>query len=211
MSNARRFWNWFLRGAASAPAKPAQRDATSISSKAGLPSTFETVTPLVPQVALEVAVDEFNRRAASDELGKSQPVLTVDEITTVIRSAGRHQLPLYEHQRRQLQAIAETQLLPADAQLKFTTSWFAPSGYHCEVWWIDLVLSGPAQSAESHHGESPASDSHAPSTCSLRIRDHRLRSWHDTSVTVPTEILRLQADHRWFPAAPPRPEVPAHS
>ncbi len=139
-------------------------------------------------------------RASQDELGKVQPLLTVDEVTTAIRSAGRHQLPLAESQRRHVQSIADTQHLPADARLNFTTSWFSPSGYYCEVWWIDLVLTFSGHTAEAH----------VASTCSLRIRDHRLRSWHDPSITVPTEIQRLQADDRWFPANPARVEVPAH-
>lgn len=155
--------------------------------------------PFVPSFSLSAAVDEFNERAGLDELGKVQPLLTVDEVTTAIRSAGRHQLPLSENQRRHIHSIAETQSLPAGAKLTFTTSCFAPSGYYCEVWWIDLVLSFPTHPGEVHS-----------SSCSVRIRDHRLRSWHDPSVVIPTEIQRLQADHRWFPATPARSEVSSH-
>ncbi|MDB5339190.1 MAG: hypothetical protein JWN70_4809, partial [Planctomycetaceae bacterium] len=144
------------------------------------------------------AVEDFNSRAAQDDVGKAQAPLTIDEVVTAIRSAGRHQLPLIEYQRRLIHAVAETQQLPAYSGLRFTTTWFAPSGYRCEVWWVDLVLGSQAQD----HDERLAA------ACSLRVRDHRLRSWRDSSVTVPREIQRLQADQRWFTPQATRAEVP---
>lgn len=152
-------------------------------------------------IALAAAVADFNLRATQDEVGKAQTPLTVDEVVTAIRSAGRHQLPLIEYQRRMMHTVAETQQLPAYSGLKFTTTWFSPSGYRCEVWWVELVLC----SQEQQHDERLAA------ACSLRIRDHRLRSWRDSSVTVPREIQRLQADQRWFTPQPPRADLPSTS
>lgn len=201
MSTERGFWNWFLRGASLSGVNRGT-SGTSGSSANSTPHRHHSEHPpsASPVIQLAAAVEAFNLRAALDEIGQTQPLLTVDEVTTAIRSAGRHQLPLVESQRRQIQAIADLQHLPPEADLKFTTSWFAPSGYRCEVWWIDLVLFFPNHARESH----------LASGCSLRIRDHRLRSWHDPSLTVPTEIQRLQADHRWFPSNPPRAESPTH-
>ncbi len=188
------FWSW-LQGTTSRVPQTANTErgySHSIPNSMYLDCLFER--PL----SLSEAVEKFNLRAAENEVGKAQTPLTVDEVATAIRSAGRHQLPLIEHQRRLIHAVAETQQLPAYAGLKFTTTWFAPSGYRCEVWWVDLVLC----SQEQHHDERIAA------ACSLRIRDHRLRSWRDPSVTIPSEIQRLQADQRWFITQAPDTDVP---
>jgi hypothetical protein len=200
MANQRSFWNWFLRAT---PAASPEANSVAHSGAHRTAGHDPRLTHLVSPMAfvpLDSAVEKFNLLAAQDELGRHQPQLTVDEVATAIRSAGRHQLPLVESHRRLMHSIAETLQLPADAGLKFTTSWFAPSGYRCEVWWIDLVL----------HFHSHGLDARQASACSLRIRDHRLRSWHDPSVTVPTEIQRLQADHRWFPVNPARVDAATH-
>ncbi len=187
-------WNWFLGADPRLPQTTHVELATVHSSPhtTGLDCLFER------PISLSEAVEDFNSRATQDDVGKAQAPLTSDEVVTAIRSAGRHQLPLIEYQRRLVHAVAETQQLPAYAGLRFTTTWFAPSGYRCEVWWVDLVLSSQAQDQ----------DERLAAACSLRIRDHRLRSWRDSSVTVPREIQRLQADQRWFTTQPARAEVP---
>ncbi|MES2788872.1 MAG: hypothetical protein V4719_04565 [Planctomycetota bacterium] len=188
------FWNWFLGSDSTLPQTTSLERGYSHST----PNTIYLDYLFERSLPLSEAVENFNSRAAQNEVGKSQTPLTVDEVATAIRSAGRHQLPLIEHQRRLIHAVAETQQLPAYSGLKFTTTWFAPSGYRCEVWWVDLVLCSPEQPQEER----------LAGACSLRIRDHRLRSWRDSSVTVPREIQRLQADQRWFTPQPAQSDQP---
>ena len=189
-------WNWFL---GSDPRLP-QTTHVGLGTSHSSPHTSSLECLFERPISLSEAVEDFNSRAARDDVGKVQAPLTIDEVVTAIRSAGRHQLPLIEYQRRLMHAVAETQQLPAYAGLRFTTTWFAPSGYRCEVWWVDLVLSSQAQDQDQ--------DERLAAACSLRIRDHRLRCWRDSSVTVPREIQRLQADQRWFAPQPSRTDVP---
>lgn len=200
MPNQRGFWNWFLRGTPALSMTEQSGMAASALPAGSRDRQQGNAISASQFVPLESVVEQFNLLASEDKVGRDQLPLTVDEVVTAIRSAGRHQLPLSESHRRLLQSIAETQRVPADAQLKFTTSWVALSGYRCEVWWIDLVM--PAQVTGTDPRQASAS--------SLRIRDHRLRSWHDPSITIPTEIQRLQSDHRWFPASSVEIEEPAH-
>ncbi len=188
------FWNWLWGSEPFLPRPVSFERGYSHTS----PNTLYLDCLSEKPLSLAEAVENFNSRAALDEVGKAQPLLTVDEVATAIRSAGRHQLPIIEYQRRLIHAVAETQQLPANSGLKFTTTWFAPSGYRCEVWWVDLVLC----SQDQHH------DDRLAAACSLRIRDHRLRSWRDSSVTVPREIQQLQADERWFTTPSTEPDVP---
>lgn len=188
MPTKKHFWNWFQPNSPEIPRREsANRDASH-----STPNMVHAGNLVTRSHPLSEAVAEFNERAAADEIGRSQPLLTADEVATAIRSAGRHQLPLVESHRRLIHSVAETQLMPPNSGLKFTTTWYAPSGYRCEVWWVDLILCPP----------DPLPEDGIMAACSLRIRDHRLRSWRDTSVTVPRDIQRLQADHRWFSPPP---------
>lgn len=189
MPNQRGFWNWFLRRAP-ALAKNEGGGMSSSTPRNGTPILRNgCATSPAHVVPLATVVERFNSVARLDRIGQDQSPLTIDEVLTAIRSAGRHQLPLSESQRRQIHAIADTQRIPADAEIKFTTSYVSLTGYRCEVWWIDLVMSFPGE----------GSDPRQTCASSLRIRDHRLRSWYDPSITIPSEIQRLQADHRWYP------------
>lgn len=94
--------------------------------------------------SLASAVEQFNREAQSDTIGKRQPALTEAEIVAAIRGWIREQIPVSDEIYLTYQKIAETKQLPKDATLSFTTRWTGYRAYDFNVWWVDLeVMTGP--------------------------------------------------------------------
>jgi beta-lactamase regulating signal transducer with metallopeptidase domain len=107
---------------------------------------------------LAEAVKEFNAKAQSNPIGRSQPPLTEDEVIAAITGWQRDEGIVSDEVYAIYQKIAETRTLPAEATLDSTTSWVMPSRSF-DVWWIDLVVKNTPISGYAH-----------------RIRDVKLRS-----------------------------------
>jgi len=82
------------------------------------------------------AVDEFNRYAQFDPIGKTRPPLTEDEVVAAIRGWKwtRKEHPVTEPVFQTFQTIAETRKLPPGAGLQSCSGWdTGPQGYKFEV------------------------------------------------------------------------------
>ncbi|MFN3650114.1 MAG: hypothetical protein ACK47B_11095 [Armatimonadota bacterium] len=105
------------------------------------------------------AVEAFNRRAAADPVGRTQPPLTEDEVVAAIRGWMRERVEVTDNVFARFQRVAETGRLPEGAEFRFITGWGGFRGFDFEVWWVDLVLrTGPDK------------------VFAYRIRDQKLRS-----------------------------------
>ena len=124
---------------------------------------------MAANIQLQIAVDEFNRQAAKDEVGKTQPPLTVKEVVANIRGIIREDHPMPQEVYDALQAIADKLVFPDKASLGFISTWRGFEGYDYKVWWIDLAVNtGYAADTRSYlqyykHG-------------GIRIRDTKLES-----------------------------------
>ena len=120
----------FAAACASAQAKPAAGPGGTDASVHGYPSA----TPL------QAAVDEFNARAQRDPVGHSQTPLTSAEVVAALRALRRTRGAIDRTQYTMLQSIANTQILPRGAYLRFIPGLIAVEGYDIDVWWVDLQL-----------------------------------------------------------------------
>ncbi len=101
----------------------------------------EPPRPVQPgSIALDVAVHEFNQRAANIENGKNQPLLTADEVLAAILARDREGNPVSDEIHALFQRIVESRTLPANAELHFKTSWVQQDGSRVDVWWVDLDM-----------------------------------------------------------------------
>ena len=93
---------------------------------------------------MEDVVAEFNRRATTHEIGKTQPPLTSMEIVAAIRtSMVNHKIP--EVQKAQFERIAETRIIgPAKRRdvILYFSSEHKLNGYHFTHWSIYLLHDG---------------------------------------------------------------------
>jgi hypothetical protein len=102
---------------------------------------------------LSDAVREFNERSAQDRIGKDQPPLTDDEVVAAIRWAvskfGRQKLSAAESVAFvALSEIAQSRMLPDDAQLAFLKDFEQNYGYTLTKWTIVLRLKRAGESSQ---------------------------------------------------------------
>ncbi len=88
---------------------------------------------------LDRAVDEFNKRAGKNAIGKFEPPLTSDEVVAAIRGWDRASVPIDDEKFALFEQIAATGQLPLGATLSSTTDWITRE-YNYRVWWIDLTV-----------------------------------------------------------------------
>ncbi len=89
--------------------------------------------------ALDRAVEDFNKRAGKDQVGKFEPPLTADEVVAAIRSWDRTSIPIDDEKFALFEQIAETGHLPIGTTISHTTGWVT-RGFHYQVWWIDVNI-----------------------------------------------------------------------
>ena len=87
--------------------------------------------------SLDRAVDEFNKRAGKNPIGKFEPPLTSDEVVAAIRGWDRASVPIDDEKFALFEQIAATGQLPPGAKLSSNTNWVT-RGFNYQVWWIDL-------------------------------------------------------------------------
>ena len=91
--------------------------------------------------SLNMAVQDFNHKASTDSIGKTQPPLTEDEVVAAIRGwIPEHTPGVTDDVSERFQEIAETGTLPDGAELSFTTGWTGYRGFKFQVWWVDLSI-----------------------------------------------------------------------
>jgi hypothetical protein len=112
------------------------------------------------------AVAEFNREAALNPIGKTQPPLTVAEVIAAIRGFSPEAHPHSEIFLQRFKTIAQTGIIPAGCYLSFICGWTPNKDYDYVVWWIDLcvhpekageqVQGGYGYNSSKPHEETPA-------------------------------------------------------
>ena len=90
--------------------------------------------------SLEKAVQELNRSAAEDKVGKTQPRLTTDEVVAAIRGWQRDKVEAADEVYDAYQRIADTLRLPAGARLRYMTTLRAFSNHRFDVWWVHFCI-----------------------------------------------------------------------
>ncbi len=104
---------------------------------------------------IAAAVAEFNRLAASNPIGKTQPPLTVDEVIAAIRGFTAEEHPHSEVFLPQFKKMAQTGIIPAGCHLSFICGWTPNKDYDYVVWWIDLFVgrenADPAQGSYGYN------------------------------------------------------------
>ena len=126
----------------------------------------ESTTPL------KAAVETFNQEAAADEIGKTQPPLTEDEVVAAIRGwIPEHTPGVRDDQYARFQEIAESRKLPEGSELTFCPGWTGYRGFQFTVWWIDLTIKTGKKSGYT-----------------FRIRDQKISSRKMT----PEELAEIQ-------------------
>ena len=89
---------------------------------------------------LKFLLGDFNRKAAEDAIGKSEPKLTEDEVVAAIRAwIIRKKEDVDDDTVAIYKKIAETRTLPKGAELVFTTGWVTDE-LNFKVWWINLEI-----------------------------------------------------------------------
>jgi hypothetical protein len=91
-------------------------------------------------VALSLAVDDFNKRAQLDEDGKSQPSLKVDEVLAAIRGWSRQEEPIEPVAFEEFQQIAAKGIMPKGSFLDFGKGADGRNGYDTDAWSIYLYI-----------------------------------------------------------------------
>jgi hypothetical protein len=123
------------------------------------------------RVSLKDAVEEFNRVASADPIGKSQSRLTVDEILAAIRLIEFRNFDLPVEGRDQYKVIAKEKSIDSIDKLRFINGWgpleIDGNLYQFEVWWVDLRIE--RDSIKDRFGRTP-------SYFNLRIRDRTISS-----------------------------------
>ena len=92
------------------------------------------------ETSLKDAVAAFNEKAGRDEVGRTQPKLTEDEVVAAIRGWIRSKAEVDDPTFAAYQKIADTGKLPAGAEFDFITKWTGYRGFDFDVWWVDLHL-----------------------------------------------------------------------
>ncbi len=104
-------------------------------------SAFAAQSDTTETVSLKAAVEDFNQKARTHPIGKSQPPLTEDEVIAAIRGWIPEDTPrvtddIYD----KFQEIAESRELAKGADLSFRPGWTGYRGYSFKVWWIYLSI-----------------------------------------------------------------------
>ncbi|MDQ6663497.1 MAG: hypothetical protein M3Z23_03795 [Acidobacteriota bacterium] len=91
-------------------------------------------------VPLGQAVEEFNRRAAGDSVGRLQPPLTAEEVAAAIRAWDKTEARLPGAVFQAFQKIARTGTMPKGSYIRFIPGVIAVNGFDIDVWWVDLQI-----------------------------------------------------------------------
>jgi hypothetical protein len=91
-------------------------------------------------VALSRAVADFNKRTQLDEVGKSQPLLRVDEVLAAIRGWSRQEEPIDDVAFDEFQEIAAKGIMPKGSYLDFGKGADGRNGYNTDAWSIYLFI-----------------------------------------------------------------------
>ena len=93
--------------------------------------------------SLEKGVDEFNKKAGKDPIGKFEPPLSASEVVAAIRAWDRQKIPVDDETFSLFEEIVRTGQLPLGSTIDSTTNW-STGEFNYQVWWIDLNLrTGP--------------------------------------------------------------------
>lgn len=91
-------------------------------------------------VPLARAVNDFNKRARHDEVGKSQSPLRVEEVLAAIRDWSRQEEPIDQAAFEEFQTISKTGLMPKGSFLNFGKGADGRNGYDTDAWSIYLYI-----------------------------------------------------------------------
>ncbi len=139
-------------------------------------SAFAAQTITTDPSSLKAAIEDFNEKALTDPIGKSQPSLTEEEMIAAIRGWVPENTPgVTDEIYDKFQEIAESRSLPDGADLSFCSGWTGYRGYSFNVWWIDLSI---------NTGENTG--------YTFRIRDQKLSSRKMT----PEELAEIEKRDR---------------
>jgi hypothetical protein len=89
-------------------------------------------------ISLSEAVYDLNARALKDDVGKTQELLTTDEVIAAIRLWDREQWKIDDPTYAMFQDVAKSRKLPAGSKFDFITRCNQCNGFNVEVWWVDL-------------------------------------------------------------------------
>ncbi len=92
------------------------------------------------EFSLDDVVFEFNNRAVRDSIGKTQPLLTVQEVLTSIRSWSIDAEPTDLSIFREFQKIAQSSRVPKGAYLDFSKGVKNSNGFDSDFWIIELYV-----------------------------------------------------------------------
>lgn len=91
-------------------------------------------------VPLAQAVEEFNRRASGDAVGRLQPPLKAEEVVAAIRGWDKTEAHMGVPVFAVFQKIAKTETMPKGSYIRFIPGLIAVNGFDVDVWWIDLQV-----------------------------------------------------------------------
>lgn len=86
------------------------------------------------------AVEEFNEHAKGTEVGKTQPLLTVEEVLAAVRDWSPNEDPIDPEMFAALQEAARSGTLPKGAYLSFNSGSVSRNGYDIDAWNIYLQV-----------------------------------------------------------------------
>jgi hypothetical protein len=92
------------------------------------------------KVSLAEAVHDFNRRAEKDSIGRTQPPLTLEEVTAAIRAWNREDDPIAKSAYDVFQTVARTAIVPKGCYIRYIPGLIGRNGYDFDIWWIDLQV-----------------------------------------------------------------------
>jgi hypothetical protein len=123
------------------------------------------------RVPLAEAVEEFNRMAIADPVGKSQPPLTVEEVLAAIQLMELRNVNLPQEGLAEYKLIGKEKSIESVDKIKFIASWgpldIDGELYNFEVWWIDLRIQ--RDGIKDSFGRTP-------SNFNLRMRERTISS-----------------------------------
>ena len=92
------------------------------------------------EMKVEEAVAEFNLRALSNRIGKTQPPLSAEEVLTAIRSWEIGEEPIDRNVFGEFQKISKSGLFPKGAYIDFFSGYNARNGHDIEAWIIFIKV-----------------------------------------------------------------------
>ncbi|HEY3103762.1 MAG TPA: hypothetical protein VGJ69_09215 [Pyrinomonadaceae bacterium] len=91
-------------------------------------------------VRLAQAVQDFNARAARDEVGQTQPPLKVEEVLAAIRGWSMAEEPIESSAFAEFQKIGANEIMPPGSFLDFGKDAENRNGYDTEAWSVYIYI-----------------------------------------------------------------------